>query len=194
MSNYRIPTKQGRRKEHLPQPGVDYVVTQSMPRYSRAPFGRAPSVEGNRNALANYCRHWGWKRRMAVVLGVDLSLVSRWCSGQRPINMAWCLKIQHVTGGEVRARVLRPDLDFTGKAPRGYGRSKTGVTAALSQQQWRKDVVTMQRAFEVSRRGSKGIPAPFAVKKAYNLQTQRTSAAKQKARREAAQDAPVEGC
>ena len=193
MSHYRIPTKPGRPKEHLPTRGIDYVVTQSMPRNASAKnIRRVPPILGTRNALANYCRRWGWKRRMAVVLGVDLSLVSRWCSGQRPINMAWCLKIQHVTGGEVRARVLRPDLDFTGKAPR-HSTGEKGTTAALSQLQWGKSVVSMQRDFEASHRGPTG-PATFALRKSYNLQKNREAVARRKAARDAAQDAPVEGC
>lgn len=55
----------------------------------------------------------GWFTRVAVFLGVDVGLVSKWVSGKREIPVARALQLERLTSGRVRADVMRPDVDFT---------------------------------------------------------------------------------
>lgn len=56
-----------------------------------------------------------WRKRgritmLAKELRVSVSLVSMWAAGKRRVPAHWCLEIEDVTLGAVKAETLRDDL------------------------------------------------------------------------------------
>lgn len=56
----------------------------------------------------------GGKKRLAIVLGVAPSYLSRLISGDRSITAERAIKVEQATGGVVTRFELRPDIDWIG--------------------------------------------------------------------------------
>lgn len=56
----------------------------------------------------------GGKKRLAIVLGVAPSYLSRLISGDRSITAERAIKVEQATGGAVTRYELRPDIDWIG--------------------------------------------------------------------------------
>ncbi|QIE89479.1 transcriptional regulator [Pseudomonas nitroreducens] len=56
----------------------------------------------------------GGKKRLAIVLGVAPSYLSRLISGDRSITAERAIKVEQATGGAVTRFELRPDIDWIG--------------------------------------------------------------------------------
>ncbi|ENQ7722332.1 TPA: helix-turn-helix domain-containing protein [Pseudomonas aeruginosa] len=56
----------------------------------------------------------GGKKRLAIVLGVAPSYLSRLISGDRSITAERAIKVEQATGGAVTRFELRPDIDWGG--------------------------------------------------------------------------------
>ena len=52
----------------------------------------------------------GSQKAMGEALRITPGFVSQWCNGTRQVSPRYCLKIQKLTKGKVKAVQLRPDI------------------------------------------------------------------------------------
>lgn len=74
----------------------------------------------------------GGKKRLAIVLGVAPSYLSRLISGDRSITAERAIKVEQATGGAVTRFELRPDIDWVGLPAASVAADLEQIVAAPS--------------------------------------------------------------
>ena len=64
----------------------------------------------NRDAVKRAVDAFGSQTRLAAALGLLPGNIGFWLSGHKDVPAKWCMPIEIVTEGRVRAAEIRPDL------------------------------------------------------------------------------------